>query len=93
MATSRSSKKRIRQNRKRRGINRAVRGSLKTQGKRVLTAIETGTPAEAEGQLRELQVKLDKAAKAGKIHRNKASRRKSRLQKKLNVAKATAKKA
>ena len=85
MPTTNSAKKRMRQDVKRRQRKRARRSEIKTSTKKLNTAIETGKKDEAQALFRQLQIKLDKAAKGGAaIHKNKAARRKSRLQKKLN---------
>jgi small subunit ribosomal protein S20 len=79
MAHSRSAKKRIRQNLARRKANRAVVSALKTQVKKVRKAVEAKDAAAAAAEFRRLQKLADKAAKTNRIHRNKASRLKSRL--------------
>jgi small subunit ribosomal protein S20 len=79
MPITKSSKKRLRQSIARRTRNRAVKSSLRTQIKRVLAAIEAGEREKIEGEYRLACRKLDKAAAAGVIHRNTASRHKSRL--------------
>lgn len=83
MANIKSQMKRNRQNAKRHDRNKSVRSELKTRVKRALATAETG--AEDAGIAARLAVKrLDKAASRGVIHKNAASRRKSRLQKRLN---------
>lgn len=84
MATSRSAKKRIRQMNKRRTVNRARKAALKSSGRKVQGLLEEKNKAEAATAIKELQAKLDKAAQRGTIHKNKASRKKSRLMKALN---------
>jgi small subunit ribosomal protein S20 len=83
MAHSISAEKRIRQNLKRRERNRAVMSDLRSQLKRTMTAIESGDKAKALAALALAAKKLDKAAKTHTIHRNEASRRKSRLATKI----------
>ncbi len=56
--------------------NRQTRATMKTAIKRVHAAAD---PKESVAAFSEAQQKLDKAAKAGTIHRNKAARIKSRL--------------
>lgn len=82
MATSKQSQKRIRTNEKTRIANKAVRGAMKTAVKQVISATE---PAAAREALVAAMKKLDKAAKSGVIHKNAASRRKSRLARRLNA--------
>lgn len=88
MPNTQQAKKRMRQDEKRRTRNRARKSEVKTYTRKVLTAIEQGSLADAQEEFRTLQVKADKAAKVGSIHPNKAARRKSRLQKRINALKA-----
>lgn len=88
MPNTEQAKKRMRQNEKRRLLNRARKSELKTFTKHTLTAIEQGSVTDAEENFRLAQKKADKAAKTNTIHPNKAARRKSRLQKKINALKA-----
>jgi small subunit ribosomal protein S20 len=83
MANIRSQIKRNRQNEKRRVRNKAVRSELRTRVK----AAETGGENAAE-DLRIAMKTIDKAAAKGVIHKNEASRRKSRLQKRAAAANA-----
>lgn len=83
MAHTRSAKKRIRQNAKRRMRNKAVRTSVKTRIKSFLAAIEKKDLQMAERMLNICYEYLDKAWAKGVIHRNQASRKKSRLASKL----------
>ena len=55
-----------------------MRSELKTRTKNALSAAETGAEDAAE-QLRQAVKRIDKAAAKGVIHANQASRRKSRL--------------
>ena len=87
MANTLSSKKRARQNEKRRSRNQAVRSRAKTYVKQAREAIEAGEIEKAEEAVRVAASELDSAASKGVIHKNKAARRKSRLMKKLNRAK------
>ena len=82
MATSKQSQKRSRTNEKTRIANTAVRGAMKTAVKQVISATE---PAAAREALVAAMKKLDKAAKSGVIHKNAASRRKSRLARRLTA--------
>ena len=84
MANIKSQIKRNRQSEKRRVRNRTVRAELRTRVKNALAAAEA---AEATGtDAAEAMKMIDKAAARGIIHANTASRRKSRLQKRLNAA-------
>lgn len=88
MAHSKQAEKRIRQNEKARLRNKAVSSRMKTVLKTTLTAAESGDVAAAESRLVEAVKTVDKAAKAGVIHKNTAARRKSRLARALNAARA-----
>jgi small subunit ribosomal protein S20 len=89
MPNTKSAKKRLRQSLERRTRNRAVKSSLKTQIKKVLTAVEGGDSEATGSEFRVAAKKLDQAAAKGIIHRNKAARLKSRLSARLKTAKAT----
>ena len=87
MAHSLSAKKRVRQNAKRKVINRARKSVIKTQLKD-LQATLGGSDKKAAAEQYKLVVKtLDKAASSKTIHKNKAARTKSRLAKKINKLK------
>ena len=88
MATSKQSQKRIRTNEKSRLANKAVRGAMRTAVKRISSATDA---KDATASLPAAMKQLDKAAKAGVIHKNAAARRKSRLAKKINTLKAAGK--
>jgi small subunit ribosomal protein S20 len=72
--------KRNRQNERRHERNKAVRSELKTRVKAARTAAESGDPSAPEA-LRLAQKRLDKAGERGRIHKNQAARRTSRLMK------------
>ena len=88
MAHSLSAKKRVRQNAKRRLINRARKSRIKTQIKRFETVLSSGDVEAASQQYRLLVKKLDKTAATSTMHKKTAARKKSRLAKKLNALKA-----
>jgi len=88
VAHSLSARKRVRQNAKRRVINRARKSQVKTQIKRFEDALSTAEPQAAEQQYRLLARKLDKTAATSTMHKKTAARKKSRLAKKLNAIKA-----
>ena len=81
MANIKSQIKRNRQNEKRRDANKAVRSEIKTRVKVAAQAVETGA-ADSEDKVRLAQKRIDKAASRGRIHKNQAARRTSRLMKK-----------
>lgn len=88
MAHSLSAKKRVRQNAKRRTLNRSRKSQVKSQTKRFEAALAEGNATTAEEQFRMLSKKLDKVASTSTMHKKTAARKKSRLAKKLNVLKA-----
>lgn len=80
MANHKSAVKRARQNKKRQERNRAQRSALRS----VVKAVAEGTAAtgeELKNQLRRAEKALRKAASAGLIPKNRASRKISRLYK------------
>jgi len=87
VAHSLSAKKRIRQNEKKRAVNRARKSQVKTQIKHFQKAVESGDAAAAGEQLRLVTKKLDKTASTSTMHKNTAARKKSRLAKQLNALK------
>ncbi len=90
MANLKSSKKDIKRIAKKTVVNKSVRTSLKTYIKKVRTAVETGDAAQIESALQLAYKSLDKAAQRGIIHKNQASRRKSRIASLASKSKATA---
>ncbi len=76
----------IRVSERRRRTNQPIRSELKTLIKTARTEIDGGHFDAAQGDVREAVSALDKAANKGAIHRNAASRRKSRLMKRLAKA-------
>lgn len=88
MAHSLSAKKRVRQNAKKRIINRARRSQVKTQVKRLEAALSEGNVETATAEFRVTVKKLDKVASTSTMHKKTAARKKSRLAKKLNALKA-----
>ncbi|MHC4660344.1 MAG: 30S ribosomal protein S20 [Planctomycetota bacterium] len=88
MAHTKQAKKRMKQNEKRRDRNRELKSEIRTYSRKVKEAIERGDRAAAEGALKIMTKKLDKAAKNNVYHPNNAARKKSRLAqmiKKLSV--------
>ncbi|MGC8819558.1 MAG: 30S ribosomal protein S20 [Fervidobacterium sp.] len=86
MPNKKSAEKRVRVSEKRRILNKAYKTSMKNKIKAVLTAIAEKKPAEEVRELfRKAQSAIDKAARSGAIHKNQASRRKSRLAAKVKA--------
>ena len=84
MANHKSAIKRHKQSLVRKERNKAVKTSLRTATKRVLTATAGTDTGEATSQLKLAIKAFDKAASKGVIHKKTASRNKSRLTKKIN---------
>ena len=81
MANHKSAEKRIRQNAKRNEINRANRSKLRTQIKKLRTAVAGADKAQGTELLNPTVSMIDKAVNKGIIHKNTAARYKSRLTK------------
>lgn len=79
MANIKSAIKRARQNDKLRQSNASARSMFRTFVKNVAKAIEAKKPDDAKAAFAKAQPVIDKAAQKGIIHKNKASRIKSRL--------------
>ena len=88
MANLKSSIKRVRRSRRRAAINQVRRSPARTYVKQARRLIEEGNLEEATAVVQKAISALDKAAEKGVIHRNNAARRKSRLMKLLNQARA-----
>jgi small subunit ribosomal protein S20 len=80
-----SSQKRERQNVKNRARNRSYKSTARTMIKKAFAAIESGELESAKEATVEAVKALDKAAAKGAIHKNNASRRKSRLMTRLSA--------
>ncbi|REJ67534.1 MAG: 30S ribosomal protein S20 [Planctomycetota bacterium] len=89
MPNTASAKKRLRQNAKRRQHNRGIKSTVRTQLTRVRAAVEAGDLETGEAEFKVAVKKLDKAAAGRVIHPNAAARLKSRLSKKIKLAKAS----
>jgi small subunit ribosomal protein S20 len=88
VAHSLSAKKRVRQNIKRRVVNRARKSMVKTQIKHFEAAVSASDPERAAEQFRMLVRRLDKVAATSTMHKNTAGRIKSRMAKRLDSLKA-----
>ena len=83
MANLKSAIKRNRQNKKRRLRNRVYRGQARTYIRDARAAMLAEDLDEAREHTLKAVKALDKAAEKGILHKNNASRRKSRLMKQL----------
>lgn len=90
MPHTKSAAKRLRQNEKRRIANKARRTELKTIRKRLERCVHDGHFEEAERLYRRLSQRLDQAASVHTIHKNTASRLKSRVASAIVAAKRRA---
>jgi len=85
LATHKSAIKRDKQNKKRRIRNKAIKSFMKTKVKAVLAAVEEKDPTKAQLFLKEAIATISKTASKGVIHKNTASRKISRLTKRVNT--------
>ncbi len=79
MANIKSAKKRARQAESRRRHNASRKSMMRTYLKRVVKAIEAGDKDSASSAMAEVAPIMDRLARKGLIHPNKAARHKSRL--------------
>lgn len=87
MPNHKSAEKRVRQNERRRVINRSNRSRLRTAVKELRTALDKGGKSASE-LLPTTISEIDKAVQKGVLHRNAAARHKSRLTARVNQAAA-----
>ena len=83
MPIKRASFKDLRKSKKRHSRNISIKSELHSLSKKVETLISAKKPDEAKSALKAFLSKLDKAATKGIIHRNTASRKSSRLMKRI----------
>ncbi|MFN7094273.1 MAG: 30S ribosomal protein S20 [Burkholderiales bacterium] len=85
MANSNQARKRARQAINRREINFALRTEFRSAIKKVLKTIGTGDKVAAQAEFKNTQSTLDRIARKGIFHKNKAARHKSRLSAKIKA--------
>ena len=85
MANTLQAKKRVRRNAKREVINKARRSRIRTFVKKVELALESGNADEAKVALREAQPELMRGVTKGVLHKKTASRKVSRLAKRVKA--------
>jgi len=90
MPHTKSAKKRVRQNEKRRLYNKSVKSRIKTLIGRFQERIESGNLEEARELFKSVTSSLHSAVRKGVLHRNTASRKISRLARVLNERSAKA---
>ncbi len=89
MPITKSAAKRMRQNIKQHRRNLHTKAMVKSQVRALQNAISSSdTKKSVTEKLASAQSKIDKAAKAGVIHKNKAARQKARLAKAVNAGAA-----
>ena len=87
MANTKSAAKRARQNEGRADSNKRVTTAVKNQLRLIRAAVTAGKKSDALALLPKVSSALDKAAKTGRIHRNKANRHKGALARQLAALK------
>ena len=85
MPTTRSARKRVRQNEKRRLANASFKSKLKTHQRKLLRAIADQRKEDSQALLRTLASLYDKGVKKGIYKANTAARQKSRLARRVNA--------
>ena len=85
MANSAQARKRARQNTKRREANHSMRSMMRTYIKRVYKAIESNDKEAARTAYITAVSAIDRNAKRGLHHKNRAARLKSRLNKRIHA--------
>lgn len=83
MPNTESAKKRVRQDKKRRAVNRWRKDRIKLQTRAFLKAIQAQDVDAAEGEFRKACSLLDKISCTSTMHKNTAARRKSQLSRRL----------
>jgi small subunit ribosomal protein S20 len=89
MANHASAIKRNRQSQKRRALNRSHAQRLRTQLKRIRLAISSSNKEDVQKLLGPTLSLLDKSIQKGVLHKNAASRHKSRLMHRVNAVLAS----
>jgi small subunit ribosomal protein S20 len=85
MANTPQAEKRIRRNARRAAVNKARLSRIRTQVKKVESAIEAGDKALAQAALQAAQPELMRGVSRGVLHKNTASRKISRLTKRVSA--------
>ena len=87
MPTSKSAIRRVKRSRLQSSVNRIRKSKYKSANKKMLTYLDAGKMKEAKGFLPKYHSELMKIAKTGIISKKTASRKISRVTKKINNAK------
>ena len=88
MANHESAKKRVRRNEKVRVINHARKMRIRSEVKKVETAIAGGDYEAARAALRAAQPEMHRGVTKGILHRNTVSRKLSRLSRRIKALQA-----
>ncbi|GAB6109564.1 30S ribosomal protein S20 [Fusibacter bizertensis] len=86
MANIKSAKKRINVIDKKTALNKSKKSAIKTAEKKFLEALATGDIASATEKFNYFEKKMAQNGASGLFHKNTASRKISRLRKRLNAA-------
>lgn len=89
MANTPQAKKRARQSEVRRKHNASQRSAMRTAIKKAIAAVEDGDHSAAQAAYQAAVPVLDRAVTHGIIHKNKAARHKSRLNKHVKALAAS----
>jgi small subunit ribosomal protein S20 len=85
VANSKSAEKRNRQNEKRREHNRVIRSRIRTYTNKFEEALESGDKDAAQEAYQDIVSALDRAARKNVIPKERASRKKGRMAKRLDA--------
>ncbi len=85
MANTKSAQKAARQSTRRTAVNKSRRTEMRTFVRKVEEAIASKDPQEAATALHDAEPKLARAAQKGIVHKNAASRKISRLTKRVKA--------
>jgi small subunit ribosomal protein S20 len=85
MPHTKSAKKALRQDAKRRDRNKAVKKAIKSQIKKFMAVVKEGTTEQKQAEFIAAVKKLDKAGARRVIHPNAAARKKSQLARMLKA--------
>lgn len=83
MANTYSALKRVRQTKRKTAVNRANKGTLRASLRGLRASLAKGAPEKE--QISSTVSRIDKSVRKGLLHRNTASRLKSRLMKRANA--------
>jgi small subunit ribosomal protein S20 len=92
MANTKSAKKQVRAQARKKSYNLKVKTAFRSTRKELKNSIAKGKTENSAETMKTLYKKLDKAAKNNAIHKNTAARYKSKAAKKLNKAASPKKK-